>query len=87
MAMIKEQVYVPQMGDELEGEVVRIMDFGAFVSIPGGKDGMIHISKLSKERVNKVTDVVNLGDIVKVKIAEVDQMGRINLVLLEKLSK
>jgi polyribonucleotide nucleotidyltransferase len=87
MGMIKAQVYVPQTGDVLEGEVVRIMDFGAFVSIPGGKDGMIHISKLSKERVNKVTDVVDLGDIVKVKIAEIDQMGRINLVLEEKLSK
>jgi len=86
MAMIKEQVYEPQAGDVLDGEVVRIMDFGAFVAIPGGKDGMIHISKLSKERVNKVTDVVNLGDLVKVKIAEIDQMGRINLVLVEKLS-
>ncbi|MGE3278921.1 MAG: polyribonucleotide nucleotidyltransferase [Candidatus Altimarinota bacterium] len=87
MAMIKEQVYVPQAGDVLDGEVVRIMDFGAFVSIPGGKDGMIHISKLSKERVNKVTDVVNLGDQVKVKIAEIDQLGRINLVLVEKLAQ
>lgn len=86
MAMIRAQVYVPQVGDILEGEVVRVMDFGAFVDIPGGKDGMIHISKLSKTRVNKVTDVVNMGDRVKVKIAEIDAMGRINLVLLEKLS-
>ncbi len=85
MAMIKEQVYVAQVGDILEGEVVRIMDFGAFVDIPGGKDGMIHISKLSKTRVNKVTDVVNMGDRVKVKVMEVDSMGRVNLALVEKL--
>lgn len=85
MAMIKMQVYEPKVGDVLEGEVNRIMDFGAFVDIPGGKDGMIHISKLSRTRVNKVTDVVNLGDRVKVKIAEIDNMGRINLVLVEKL--
>lgn len=85
IAMIKEQTYEAQAGDVLEGEVVRIMDFGAFVSIPGGKDGMIHISKLSKERVEKVTDVVNMGDKVKVKIMEVDDLGRINLALIEKL--
>lgn len=85
IGMIKEQTYQPQAGDILEGNVVRVMDFGAFVDIPGGKDGMIHISKLSRERVEKVTDVVNLGDRVKVKILEIDQMGRVNLGLIEKL--
>lgn len=85
MAMIKIQVYEPKVGDVLEGTVNRIMEFGAFVDIPGGKDGMIHISKLSRTRVNKVTDVVNMGDRVKVKILEIDQMGRINLTLVEKL--
>jgi len=85
IAMIKQQTYQPQVGDELEGEVVRVMDFGAFVGIPGGKDGMIHISKLSRTRVERVTDVVNLGDRVKVKILEIDQMGRVNLGLIEKL--
>lgn len=86
IAMIKEQTYEPQAGDVLDGEVVRIMDFGAFVSIPGGKDGMVHISKLSPNRVEKVTDVVNMGDKVKVKILEIDSMGRVNLALVEKLS-
>ena len=85
IGMIKAQTYQPQVGDELEGEVVRIMDFGAFVAIPGGKDGMIHISKLSRTRVERVTDVVNLGDRVKVKILEIDQMGRVNLGLIQKL--
>jgi polyribonucleotide nucleotidyltransferase len=85
IAMIKEQTYTPQVGDELEGNVVRIMDFGAFVDIPGGKDGMIHISKMSKTRVERVTDVLNMGDRVKVKILEVDQMGRVNLGLIAKL--
>jgi len=84
--MIKKETYVAKAGDVLDGEVNRIMDFGAFVAIPGGKDGLIHISKLSRERVNKVTDVVNVGDKVKVKIMEVDDMGRVNLALVEKLS-
>ncbi|MDP3975613.1 MAG: polyribonucleotide nucleotidyltransferase [bacterium] len=86
IAMIKQQTYEAKVGDVLEGEVVRIMEFGAFVGIPGGKDGLIHISKLSQTRVNRVEDVVKLGDLVKVKILEVDQMGRINLGLVEKLS-
>jgi polyribonucleotide nucleotidyltransferase len=82
---IKLLTYRPSAGDELDGEVVRIMDFGAFVEIAGGKDGLIHISKLSKERVNKVEDVVKIGDRVKVKVNEIDSMGRINLSLIEKL--
>ena len=55
------------------------MSFGAFVEFLPGKDGMIHISKLDKKRVEKVEDVVNIGDTVKVKVLEVDKMGRINL--------
>ncbi len=66
-----------------EGEVVRIMNFGAFVQLAPNKDGLIHISKLSRERVNKVEDVVNIGDKVKVKVLEIDKMGRINLALRE----
>ena len=70
-------------GKIYEGEVVRIMNFGAFVQLAPNKDGLIHISKLSKERVEKVEDVVNIGDKVKVKVLEIDKMGRINLALRE----
>jgi len=75
----------PEIGDEYTGKVVRIMDFGAFVELAPGKDGMIHISKLSKERVEKVTDVVNIGDTVKVKVIKIDDKGRIDLKLVKKL--
>lgn len=66
-------------GQVITGKVVRIMQFGAFVELAPNKDGLIHISKLSKERVNKVEDVVNIGDEVTVKVLEIDKMGRINL--------
>ena len=72
-----------EAGKIYEGEVVRIMNFGAFVQLAPNKDGLIHISKLSKERVEKVEDVVNIGDKVKVKVLEIDKMGRINLALRE----
>ena len=75
----------PEVGDEIEGAVVRIMDFGAFVEIAPGKDGMIHISKLAKERVEKVTDVVNIDDKVLVKVIKIDDKGRIDLKLIKKL--
>ena len=68
-----------EVGEVYTGEVVRIMNFGAFVSLPGGKDGLIHISKLAKERVKSVEDVVKLGDVVTVKVVEIDDKGRINL--------
>jgi len=74
----------PEVGDEFVGQVVRILEFGAFVELAPGKDGMIHISKLSKERVNKVTDVVNIGDTVKVKVIKIDEKGRIDLRLVNK---
>ncbi len=77
----------PEAGDEFEGKVVRILDFGAFVELAPGKDGMIHISKLAKERVEKVTDVVNVDDLVKVKVLKVDEKGRIDLKLMEIISK
>ena len=59
------------------------MNFGAFVQLAPNKDGLIHISKLSKERIEKVEDIVNIGDKVKVKVLEIDKMGRINLALRE----
>jgi len=68
-----------EVGDVYLGKVVRIMPFGAFVELLPGKDGMVHISKLAKERVNKVEDVVNIGDEILVKVIEIDKQGRINL--------
>ena len=75
----------PEKGDIFTGPVVTVKNFGAFVEIAPGKDGMIHISKLSDKRVEKVEDVVNLGDMVKVEVLEVDEKGKINLKLIEKL--
>ncbi|MDE6471793.1 MAG: polyribonucleotide nucleotidyltransferase [Clostridia bacterium] len=74
----------PEIDEEFEGRVVRIMNFGAFVEIAPGKDAMIHISKLKKERVEKVEDVVNIGDKVKVKVIDINDKG-VALRLLEVL--
>ena len=68
-----------EIGKIYEGKVVRIEDFGAFVNILPGKDGLVHISQIASERVNKVTDYVNMDDIVKVKVMDVDMRGRIKL--------
>ena len=77
--MIEEIVKDVEVGDIFEGTVVRILKFGAFVDLGGNREGMIHISKLANHRVNKVEDVVNIGDSVKVKVIEIDDQGRINL--------
>lgn len=69
----------PEVGAIYKGKVVRIMNFGAFVEIAPGKDGLVHISKLDKSRVEKVEDVVSIGDEIVVKVMEIDQQGRINL--------
>ncbi len=83
VATIKNIVKVPEPGEIYKGKVVRIMDFGAFVEILPGKDGMVHISKLAPGRVNKVTDIVDEGMEVTVKVNEIDSQGRINLTLVE----
>ena len=67
-----------EAGQVLEGKVVSIKDFGAFLEFAPGKEGMVHISKLSKERVNRVEDVLTLGDVVKVVCLGQDKMGRIS---------
>ena len=68
-----------EIGKIYEGKVVRIEDFGAFVNVLPGKDGLVHISQIANERVNKVTDYINMDDIVKVKVLDVDVRGRIKL--------
>ena len=69
----------PEVGAIYKGKVVRLMNFGAFVEIAPGKDGLVHISKLDKQRVEKVEDVVSIGDEIVVKVMEIDNQGRINL--------
>ena len=68
-----------EVGQIYDGKVVRLMDFGAFVSILPGKDGLVHISQISHERVEKVSDKLSEGDLIKVKVLEVDRQGRIRL--------
>ena len=68
-----------EVGNIYEGKVVRIAPFGAFVDLGGGKEGLLHISKISSKRVEKVEDVLSVGDEVTVKISEIDNQGRINL--------
>jgi polyribonucleotide nucleotidyltransferase len=68
-----------EVGRIYEGKVVRLMDFGAFVSILPGKDGLVHISQISNERVERVSDKLNEGDVVRVKVLEVDRQGRVRL--------
>jgi polyribonucleotide nucleotidyltransferase len=70
-----------ESGQVYEGKVVRIMDFGAFVAIMPGRDGMVHISQICEERVQAVTDKLKVGDVVKVRVMEVDKQGRIRLTM------
>lgn len=76
---IEKITYIPKVGDIFEGKVTRLMEFGAFVEIAPGKEGLVHISQLDHKRVNRVEDAVKLGDVVKVKLVEIDDQGRLNL--------
>src|SRR3989339_1215227 len=78
---IDELTFEPKPGDVFKSHVERIMNFGAFVALPGGKDGLVHISQLAPQRVARVEDVVKVGDEVVVKVIEIDDMGRINLTM------
>ncbi|MDO9163622.1 MAG: polyribonucleotide nucleotidyltransferase [Methylococcaceae bacterium] len=77
--LIEEITAEVEVGKIYEGKVVRLMDFGAFVTILPGKDGLVHISQLSDEHVDKVSDKVNEGDVVRVKVLEIDRQGRVRL--------
>jgi polyribonucleotide nucleotidyltransferase len=79
MEMINRIVQDAEVGKIYKGKVVKIMDFGAFVELFPGTDGLIHISQLAKERVNRVTDILKEGDEVTVKVLEIDKNGRISL--------
>jgi polyribonucleotide nucleotidyltransferase len=79
MNWIKSIVAEPEIGEIYEGTVVKVMDFGAFVNFFGQRDGLVHISQLAPQRVGKVTDVVNEGDKVKVKLLGVDDRGKVRL--------
>ncbi len=79
LKMIEDIAKDVEVGEIVEGTVTKIMPFGAFIEVPGGKEGLLHISKISKERIEKVEDVLKVGDVVKVKVLEIDDQGRINL--------
>lgn len=79
ITIIDTIVHDPEPGSIYNGKVTRIMDFGAFVEIAPGKEGLVHISRLDVKRIDKVTDVVNVGDQIMVKVLEVDEKGRLNL--------
>ena len=78
-AMIEAIVKEPEVGEIYYGKVVRLMNFGAFVNLTANKDGMVHISKMADHRIEKVEDAVQIGDMVYVKVIEIDDKGRINL--------
>ena len=75
----------PEVGRIYEGTVKRIMDFGAFVEILPGKEGLVHISKLSRQRIAQVTDVLKEGQEIPVKLTEIDKMGRLNLSYIDAI--
>ena len=79
MTIVDTIVNDPEPGTYYTGRVTRLMDFGAFVEIAPGKEGLVHISRLDVKRTEKVEDVVSVGDIVKVKVLEIDDKGRLNL--------
>ena len=81
--MINDIVAEPEVGKIYEGKVVKTTDFGAFVNFMGSRDGLVHISQLKEERVEKTTDVVNEGDVVKVKVIGVDDRGKVKLSIKE----
>jgi polyribonucleotide nucleotidyltransferase len=77
--MIRDLTGEVEIGRNYKGKVVRIMPFGAFVQITPNQDGLVHISQLAEERVNRVEDAVNVGDEIEVKVTEIDRQGRVNL--------
>ena len=79
LKMVEDIAKDIEVGQIYEGTVARIMNFGEFIELGGGKEGLLHISKISKERIKNIEDVLKVGDVVKVKVIEIDDQGRINL--------
>jgi polyribonucleotide nucleotidyltransferase len=69
----------PEVGVIYNGKVVKVVDFGAFVNFMGSRDGLVHISEIAQERIGKVTDVIQVGDAVKVKLIGIDERGKVKL--------
>lgn len=87
LQIVKTITQDPEIGAIYKGVVTKIMDFGAFVEIAPGKEGLVHISRLDNKRVGKVTDVVNIGDEIIVKVVEIDDKGRLNLSRKDALNR
>jgi polyribonucleotide nucleotidyltransferase len=83
--MIKMVIEEPEVGRVYQGTVKRLMDFGAFVEILPGKEGLVHISKLARDRVNHVEDVLQLNQEIPVKLMEIDRQGRLNLSYIDAI--
>ncbi|NBK24508.1 MAG: S1 RNA-binding domain-containing protein, partial [Spirochaetia bacterium] len=83
--LVKSIVEEPEVGRIYEGTVKRIMDFGAFIEILPGKEGLCHISKLAKTRVQNVEDVLKVGQVVPVKLMEIDRQNRLNLSYIDAI--
>ena len=83
--LIKSIVAEPEVGTIYQGTVKKIMDFGAFIEILPGKEGLCHISKMSKKRVNDVNEVLKINQEIPVKLLEIDRMGRLNLSYIDAL--
>jgi len=79
--LVEEITYVPQVGDIFQGKITRVFEFGAMAEISPKREGLIHVSELAPFHVAKVTDILKVGDVVPVKLIQIDQMGRFNLSL------
>src|SRR3989338_858927 len=82
--MIKDLTYEPKPGDKFEGRVTKILDFGAFVEYLPGKEGMVHVSEMSSERIRHPADILKIGQSVNVTIKNIDDMGRTNLTMKQR---
>ena len=81
ISWIQAIAYEPKPGDEFDGKVTKLLDFGAFVEFMPGKEGMVHVSEISQERIRKPSDVLKVGQTVHIKVIKIDDYGRINLTM------